>query len=266
MKKRTILLVGLEKQDAAQLKRNLGMNYILLHYEMLPTVKLVEGNLLVESQSVMGRFISVDEVVFHGIFEKDVDFLTLLALWNGPCMPNAIGMLDLRQRIPGLARVLQITKFAGVKRGMTIGAQSYSSEKEVVAKWGVWHCGEDKHKFNGDWESTETSVIEDFIHGEAVRIMIIGKKYWQIKLTGNTWLKSIHNEGAAAMEVDESLLADSKNISKYFKMQIIGVDYMVGINGEKYLLEVNHIPNVTIFPFINEAFIKFVTKWVKNNR
>jgi Tubulin-tyrosine ligase family len=263
MKKKTILLIGLEKTDATKLRKHLGIDYIVLHFEMLPNVKLVAGKLYVESTSVMDKFIEVDEVIFHGIFENDVDFLTLLALWNGPCMPNAIGMMDLRQRIPGLARVLQVTNFGDGKRGMTIGSQVYTSETEVVAKWGVWHCGEDKHKFSGTWQGSETSVVEDFIYGEAVRIMMIGNEYWQIKLTGDTWLKSIHNEGADKMEINPALLEDSKKIAKHFKMEIIGVDYMISKEGQPFLLEVNHIPNVTVFPFVNEAFLKYVTKWIK---
>lgn len=99
-----------------------------------------------------------------------------------------------------------------------------------------------------------------------VRIMMIGKEYWQIKLTGDTWLKSIHNEGADKMEINPALLEDSKNIAKHFNMEIIGVDYMISNEGQPFLLEVNHIPNVTIFPFVNVAFLQFVTKWVKREK
>lgn len=201
-------------------------------------------------------------MIFHGIYKDDLDFITLLAMWNGPCLPNALGMMDLRQRIPGLVRALSVSKFSGIKRGMVIGEQEYNSETEVVAKWGIWHCGEDKNKFNGDWTSTETSVIEEFIDGEAVRIMIVGDKNWQIRLTGDTWLKSIHNEGSWEMEIDQELLLDSTAIAKHFNLQTVGVDYIIGKNGERYLLEVNHIPNVTVFPFVNKAFIEYAGEWM----
>jgi len=263
MDRKRILIVGLEETEVSVLKQNLGLEYLVVHYDCLPKVKLVEGELSVESPSVPGRFLAVDKVIFHGIFEHDVDFITLLALWNGPCLPNAVGMMDLRQRIPGLARALQVSKYSDIKRGMLIGSDDYFAGTEVVAKWGIWHCGEDKAKFIGEWTSTETSVIEEFIVGEAVRIMIVGNHYWQIKLTGDTWLKSIHNEGSDAMLVDGGLLEDARNIARHFKLETIGIDYMVGHNGEKYLLEVNHIPNVTVFPFVNEAFIGFAVNWVK---
>jgi D-alanine-D-alanine ligase-like ATP-grasp enzyme len=83
-------------------------------------------------------------------------------------------------------------------------------------------------------------------------------------LTGDTWLKSIHHENACEMVVDKDLLEDTHNLARHFNLEIVGVDYMVGNNGEKYLLEVNHIPNVTIFPFMNDAFLEYAAHWVTN--
>jgi hypothetical protein len=266
MIKTTILVVGLEQKEITTLRQKLGFGYIVLHHDTLPKLKLVDGKLYVASLTVLDKFIAVDKVIFHGIFENDFDALTLLALWNGACLPDAQGMMDLRLRIPGLARALRVSKFGGIKRSMVIGQQKWFSQSEVIAKWGIWHCGEDKHKFHGEWTSSETSVIESFIHGEAVRIMLVGDKYWQIKLTGDTWLKSIHHEDSSEITVDKDLLEDTKNLSRHFNLDIVGVDYMVGHNGEKYLLEVNHIPNVTIFPFMNEAFLEYAVHWVTNSK
>lgn len=265
MDKKRVLIVGLEESEILIIKQNLGFEYLLVHYDILPKIQLIEGDLFVESPSVQNKYLSVDMVVFHGIFSDDFDFITLLALWNGPCLPNAKGMMDLRQRIPGLVRALSVSKFSGIKRGMIIGEEEYFAESEVVAKWGIWHCGEDKNKFAGNWKSQETSVIEEFISGEAVRIMIMGDQYWQIKLTGDNWLKSIHHEDSKEMQLDDELLSDSQNIAKHFNLQMVGVDYMIGSNGKRYLLEVNHIPNVTVFPFINEAFLEFSEKWIMSH-
>ena len=262
MDKKRILIVGLDSADVESIKQGIGFGYLIVHYDILPRIQLVKGELLVESMSVPDKFLTIDAVIFHGIFENDFDFITLLALWNGPCLPNAQGMMDLRLRIPGLVRALSVSAFSGIKRSMVLGKDEYFAESESVAKWGIWHCGEDKEKFEGNWKSDETSVIEDFITGEAVRIMLIGDKSWQIKLAGDTWLKSIHHENSSKMDVDDELLADSKHISKHFSLEIVGVDYMVASNGQKYLLEVNHIPNVTVFNFINEAFIEFAKIWI----
>lgn len=263
MDKKRVLVIGLEDKDVKAIRAELGLEYILVHYDLLPKVQLHQGTLLVESPSVTGKFYPVDKVIFHGIFADDYDFITLLALWGGPCLPNATGMMDLRQRIPGLARALKVSRFSGIKRSMVLGGQPFYSPTEVVAKWGIWHCGEDKAKFTGEWTSTEPSVIEDFIEGDAVRIMIVGDQHWQIKLTGDTWLKSIHNEGSGQMPINSDLLEDSQNIARRFNLLTVGVDYIVGHDGTNYLLEVNHIPNVTVFPFVNEAFVGFSANWVK---
>jgi hypothetical protein len=37
---------------------------------------------------------------------------------------------------------------------------------------------------------------------------------------------------------------------------------MIGDDGTRHLLEVNHIPNVTRFPEIRRAFLDLVVEWV----
>lgn len=263
MNKKRILLIGLLPKEIEAIKTSLDMEYLVIAYDMLPKLKLVENTLWVESTTIPDKFLKVDKVIFHGIFKDDYDLITLLALWNGPCLPNAKAMMDLRQRIPGLVRTLAISKFNSLKRGMAIGQEQWNSSSEVVAKWGVWHCGEDKHKFNGEWSTPETCVIEEFVNGNAVRIMLIGDQAWQIQLHGDSWLKSIHHPDAEKMPIDPELLQDSKNIAKHFNLEIAGIDYMIDENGEKYILEVNHIPNVTVFPFMNTVFIDYAVKWIE---
>lgn len=93
--------------------------------------------------------------------------------------------------------------------------------------------------------------------------MIVGERHWQIRLTGDTWLKSIHSEGAGEMDVDDELLEDSLDIARHFSLRCVGVDYMIGTDDRRHLLEVNHIPNVTVFPFMTEVFIGFAAAWVR---
>ena len=135
--------------------------------------------------------------------------------------------------------------------------------EERVAKWGNWHCGENKARFTGVWESEQACVIEEFLPGQAVRVVMIGEKYWQIKLEGEDWLKSIHAPDAAFMEVDTELLEDTRNLKRAFGLEIIGNDYIVEATGAKHLLEVNHIPNVTRFPEIWTAYQDYVVDWLR---
>jgi RimK-like ATP-grasp domain len=260
MTRERLLIVGLEESEVREIVQNISD--LVVTYDALPNIRLIDADLYVESTSIPDKYLKVDKVIYHGIYENDFDFITLLALWDGKCLPNASAMMDLRLRHSGLVRSLKASKFKNLKRGMSIKAESWKTDKSIVAKWGNWHCGENKHLFDKHWDTTEATLFEPFIDGEAVRIMLVGDKAWQIHLDGDDWKKSIHHQDAVQMEIDEDLLEDAKAISKYFDLEIVGIDYMIDKNNNKYLLEVNHIPNVTVFDFVNKVYLKYAADWV----
>ena len=257
-----LLLIGLDAPESQEIIRRAGVPATA--WAVLPRVKLERGVLLVERTGAAGKFLPVSRVIYHGIFEDDFDTLTALALWGGPCLPSALGMMDCRQRIPGLARALRVTRFGGLARswagpGSTLDTGAHPS----VAKWGNWHCGEDKERFQGQRQCDVPTLAEDFVEGQAVRVMMIGERAWQIRLTGDGWKKSIHPDDAAFMPLDPELLADTRNLSEHFQLEVIGNDYMIASDGSKYLLEVNHIPNVTRFEEIRSAYLDFASEWAR---
>jgi hypothetical protein len=177
----------------------------------------------------------VSRVIFHGVFADDLPFLTALALWRGPCLPSALGLLDCRERIPALARALAVTRFGALPRGLALPPDDHEVPCESVAKWGVWHCGEDKARFTGRFTPTQPT----------------------------SWLRSIHHPDAAIEEtVDPDLLADARALARRFDLALCAVDYQVGEDGTPHLLEVNHAPNVTVFPPMREAFLDLCARWV----
>ena len=127
----------------------------------------------------------------------------------------------------------------------------FTTDAECVAKWGNWHCGENKERFTGTWTAKEPTLFEPFVTGEAVRIVIVGKPR-QIHMTGKGWLKSVHGEGTAFVPADPELVADTEAVRRGLGLDIIANDYIVGESGP-YLLEVNHIPSVTCFPELWEG-------------
>jgi hypothetical protein len=44
-------------------------------------------------------------------------------------------------------------------------------------------------------------------------------------------------------------------------LRTVGVDYMMAPDDSRYLLEVNHVPNVTAFPEVREAYLGLVVRW-----
>jgi hypothetical protein len=255
-----VCLVGLDEPEYTAIQERLDVRVVA--HENLPRIVVRDGELLVESRSG-AHMQPVSRVVFHGIFEDDLDFLAGLALWGGPCLPSATGMLDCRLKLPCLVRALRHCRFGSPQRSYASPRAVFESETERVAKWGNWHCGENKARFRGSWTSDQACIIEPFLAGQAVRIVLIGERYWQIRLEGESWLKSIHDPRAALMEVDEELLADTRQIRSAFGLEILANDYIVTEAGTRHLLEVNHIPNVTRFLEIWEVYRDFVVDWIK---
>lgn len=257
MKKR-ICIIGLSRTLVNEIKKS----YFgpIIHHELVPKMVVNQGKLYIERSNGAGM-LAVDKVVFHGIFENDFDLITGLSIWGGDCYPNAFAMMNCRLKLPCLARALRVSKFNSTRGFITAGTEIRTGE-ERVAKWGNWHCGENKHKFTGDWQSGEAAVLEPFFAGEAVRVVVIGNTSMQIKLEGATWLKSIHAQEADFMEMDAELLADTLAIKEAFDMEMIANDYIVAPDGQRHLLEVNHIPNVTRFAKLQEVYIKEIVAWI----
>lgn len=252
-------LVGLDEPQIQDLRRRFSGP--LLAYETLPRMIVRDGELLIEDLTGFG-YLPVSKVVYHGIFEDDHDFIAGLALWNGPTLPNAAAMLDCRLKLPCLVRALKFTRFGPPARGYASVAAEYSTDVERVAKWGNWHCGENKARFTGIYTPAESSIIERFLEGEALRVVVIGERAWQIKLEGEDWLKSIHHPTAAFVEPDPRLVEDTRAVAQGFGLEIAANDYIVTPDGIPHLLEVNHIPNVTRFPEIWDAYADFVVEWL----
>jgi hypothetical protein len=254
-----LLTIGLDEPESAALRDLLGELPVIAH-PTLPALRLENGTLYAESATRAGRFLPVSRVIFHGIFADDLDLITTLALWGGPCLPSARGLLDCRLRIPCLARALSVTRF-GAARSLLAAGQRLTRETPSVAKWGNWHCGENKLRFSGEFVAQEATIIEPFFLGEAVRVVIIGPHAWQVRLEGDDWLKSIHHERAAFMPLDPALHEDTEALARALRLEMLGVDYIAAPDGARFLLEVNHIPNVTRFPELRGTFLRWAASW-----
>ena len=97
-----VCIVGLDEPEYTQIRERVETPIIA--YEALPRIIVCNGKLLVEPRRGPG-WISVSKIVFHSIYENDLDFIAALALWNGPCLPNAFAMMDCRLKLPCLVRV-----------------------------------------------------------------------------------------------------------------------------------------------------------------
>jgi len=255
---RRICLIGLDEPEHRELAGRFGVPVVA--HESVPKIVVSDGQLFVESRSG-AHMLAVSHVVFHGIFEHDLDLIAALALWGGPCLPNAAAMMDCRLKLPCLVRALRHSRFAAPRRGYASPGATFFAEREHVAKWGNWHCGENKERFIGLRESEKACIVEPFLTGESVRVVVLGDQAWQIRLSGPEWLKSIHDPHAEFMPLDAELLADTRAVAGAIGLELAANDYLVDEAGDKHLLELNHIPNVTRFPEIRTAYLDYVERW-----
>jgi len=256
-----LCLIGLDEPQSSILKARIAAPMSI--HETLPRIVVRDGELFVESASGFS-LVPVSKVVYHGIFEDDHDLIAALAMWGGPTLPNARAMMDCRLKLPCLVRALQFTNYGLPLRGFASTGIEYATSVERVAKWGNWHCGENKERFTEQWTARESAIVEPFLQGDAVRVLILGDRHWQIRLEGDGWLKSIHHPTATFMQPDPRLVADTHSVAEGFGLEIAANDYIVTADGTPHLLEINHIPNVTRFPEIWEAYADFVTAWVND--
>jgi hypothetical protein len=66
------------------------------------------------------------------------------------------------------------------------------------------------------------------------------------------------------MDADPELVADAQAVRAGLGLDILANDYIVGPAG-KHLLEVNHIPSVTCFPELWEAYAEVVVRWANGH-
>src|SRR3954464_10215834 len=118
-----VVLIGHARPEATELKAR--TQHRVIAFDMLPRVQLRGGELFVHDTWAGSG--PVGKVVFHGIFEDDLPLLGALALWGGPCLPSAHGMLDCRPRIPNLARVRRVSRFAAMRRGYASPGTTFSA-------------------------------------------------------------------------------------------------------------------------------------------
>jgi len=254
-----VCLIGLDQPEIQSIQKCLDLP--IMAHETLPRIILKDDTLFVQVPNTLW-FAPVSKVVFHGIFEDDLDFIAALALWSGPCFPDPQAMMDCRLKLPCLVKALQHTRFGDLQRGYLSPGAEFQASNTYVAKWGNWHCGENKECFTGSWKAQYPSIIEEFLTGTSIRITIIGDHHWQVQMEGTDWRKSIHDQRSKIVPADPELVQDTIQVGRALGLKVLANDYMITEKGSKYLLEVNHIPNVTHFQEMWQAYQNYIIQWI----
>ena len=86
-----VAIIGLDERESEEIRDSLDV-WAISHL-VIPKIMVNDGQLWVEAPNGP-RLVPVNKVVYHGIFENDLNFMVGLALWGGPCLPNPRAMMD----------------------------------------------------------------------------------------------------------------------------------------------------------------------------
>jgi hypothetical protein len=251
-----LVTIGLDPALVDSLRQRLEARVVA--YPAVPRVYSVDGQVRVESASVTGRWLEPGGVLFYGYFEDAGPARRALALASTPTFPDVGATLPLDERAMALLLALRADgRLSG--RGFVPSGVAVTVESEHVLKWGNRHCGEDKARVTGKVDPVGDAVIEPFVAGRSVRMLIVGDKAWQLHYESNDWRKNVGATITVA-DVDLGLLARTRRTVDRLGLALAGVDYVV-TGTDAVLLEVNAYPGLEDLPDASEAFLGMAESW-----
>ncbi len=157
------LVIGLDEPQLAELQATCDVN--LIGFATLPGLPLLMVRFLWNQHRGRGCY-RFRRVSFMASLRMILNFLPGWHFGAGPCLPNARALMDCRHRLPCLVRALSASKFAEPARGFASAGILYPNSGDRAAKWGNWHCGENKLRVPDDWRAEHHSIVEPFIQGK----------------------------------------------------------------------------------------------------
>jgi hypothetical protein len=251
-----LVTIGLDPAFVDSLRQRLEARVVA--YPAVPRVYSVDGQVRVESANVTGRWLEPSGVLFYGYFEDAGPARRALALGSTPTFPDIGATLPLDERAMALLLALRAEgRLSG--RGFVPRGVAVTVEIEHVLKWGNRHCGEDKARVTGKVDPVSDAIIEPFVAGMSVRLLIVGDKAWQLHYESKDWRKNVGATITVA-DVNPELLARARRTVDRLGLAIAGVDYVV-TGTDAVLLEVNAYPGLEDLPDASEAFLGMAETW-----
>jgi hypothetical protein len=197
-------------------------------------------------------------VVFYGYFDDAGAARRGLALGSTPTFPDVGKTLPLDERAVALMLALRAEGRLPA-RGFVPRGVSVTVDREHVIKWGNRHCGEDKERVLGLVQVANDAVIEPFVTGRSVRILVVGERAWQLEYESADWRKNVGST-VTIVEAAPDLVARARQTTTRLGLDVAGVDYIVS-EGEATLLEVNAYPGLDDVPGAAEELLSMAQTW-----
>jgi hypothetical protein len=261
---RPLISIGLEPNVVEAIKKEVG--HIVVH-DTLPRMYSHIGQAFVESPSIYGKYLRPRGVLYYCYFEEPGSVRRSLALSDTPTFPGVRRTIMHDDKALSLIAALDAEAkngYPGIARGFTDEIPVPLDEGETaVAKWGYWHCGEDKKLCEGEAIAPEAAIIEPFIVGESHRVLVVGDSYWQLHYESEDWRKNVNSTITVLDVPDRDLALRAHKTAKELGLVVAGIDYIINDDGA-FLLEVNAYPGLYQVQQAEEKFIELAVDWARN--
>jgi len=240
-----------------------GYTRRVLCYPGIPTnAYSLDSELYIEDPRIMGHFLKPDAVLFYSYFDtpEAQTFRRAIALSDVPCFPDVRRTLPLDDKVVGLVMALQANG-PKLRRGFVPGGLTPENfEGERVFKWGNRHCGENKIRAGVQTNLPAPAVVEPFVEGVSERILLVGKKAWQLRYESSDWRKNVRSTITVLDKPRPDLLEYALRIQEDLGLTVAGIDFISPTPGVSFLLEVNAYPALDDVPEATTAFLDMAVK------
>jgi hypothetical protein len=252
-----LITIGLDEHLAERVRGALDARVV--SYPDVPSAWTCDGQVLIESARVFGRWLEPDGVVYYSYFENADLTRRALALAETPSFP------DVRTTLPHDDRVMSLllasrADGSAPPRGFAPPGQELRFDGERVFKWSNRHCGDDKARGDRSFVPTEPTLIEPYLPGTSERILVVGERVWHLRYDSADWRKNVGGTIEVLPTPDPALAARGKQTAQRLGLRVVGIDYQITDAGP-VLVEVNAYPGITSVPGAEDAFLTEVVSW-----
>jgi hypothetical protein len=189
-------------------------------------------------------------VIFYAdMDDKSIEIHNLMLLRDNlvPCWPDPRILLLMADRHKVLEKCVE---YGFVNHRIVQGKFEDKPRLDFpfVLKTGTQHRGEGKYLIKSEsdipeWEGIAS--LEPFFEGDSIRVLIIGKNLFCIKLKNDkSWIKNSAGSDFDFIEkLPDALIDHALSVAYKFKLEIAGVDYILD-KDKFYFLEINQFPGI----------------------
>lgn len=208
-------------------------------------------------------------------YETEIHNLNVLAASSIKCWPDPKVLLSLSDRHLTMIKCIDhelVNHHKEVFR-YSVDMLNYFLSNDLsflppfpfVVKYGQSHQGEGKllveNKLTKIPKFSGRATIEPFFKGKSTRVLVIGEKTFGAEFVNDkSWIKNSAGADVQSWDPPEGFVEHAKKITNALKLDICGVDYIVGNDGSLHFLEANQFPGLDL----NDECAKYARNYLED--